>query len=90
MENIFVNGKGHIKITDFGLALDTAVSGVLYNKVCGTLTYMVPEVIEHCHEKDNWLGTIHRFSFYKTLYLKSTILYIKYDQPYFSSDTVEF
>jgi len=28
--------SGHIKISDFGFALENAVPGVLYSKVCGT------------------------------------------------------
>lgn len=44
MDNILLHPSGHIKITDFGLALENAVPGVWYTKVCGTPNYMAPEV----------------------------------------------
>ena len=47
MENILVDAQGHIKIADFGLALESAGSGVFHNKICGTPTYTAPEVTEH-------------------------------------------
>ena len=47
MENILVDAQGHIKIADFGLALESAGSGVFHKKICGTPTYTAPEVTEH-------------------------------------------
>ena len=44
MENVLLHPSGHIKITDFGLALENATPGVIYNKICGTPNYMAPEV----------------------------------------------
>ena len=47
MENLLVDVEGHVKIAYFGLALESAGSGVFYNKICGTPTYTAPEVTEH-------------------------------------------
>ena len=44
MENILVHPSGHIRITDFGLALENAIPGVIYTHICGTPNYMAPEV----------------------------------------------
>ena len=43
MENILVHPSGHIKITDFGLALDNAIPGVMYthNQIHGTRGKMI-------------------------------------------------
>ena len=44
MENILVHPSGHIKITDFGLALENAIPWVIYTPICDTPNYMAPEV----------------------------------------------
>ena len=44
MENVLLHPSGHIRITDFDIALENAIRGVMYNFICGTPKYMAPEV----------------------------------------------
>ena len=64
MENVLLHPSGHIKITDFGLALENAIPGVMYNKICGTPNYMAPEVKQFCRY---WLSY---FIWTKTLHIR--------------------
>jgi len=42
--NVLVCSSGHVKITDFGLALENVAPGIMHTEFCGTLYYMAPEV----------------------------------------------
>jgi serum/glucocorticoid-regulated kinase 2 len=57
-ENIILDGEGHIKIIDFGLAKDKIDERNLTNTVCGTNEYIPPEVIkgEPYHYNFDWWG----------------------------------
>ncbi|KAK5981615.1 Serine/threonine-protein kinase [Trichostrongylus colubriformis] len=54
-ENILLDGKGNIKIADFGWAVVSSHSR--RETICGTLDYLPPEMINghtHDHTVDNW------------------------------------
>ncbi|KAH9525745.1 hypothetical protein Btru_002243 [Bulinus truncatus] len=56
MENILFDPKGHIQLTDFGLA-KWLQGGAETRTVCGTLQYMAPEVLSvypYGHAADWW------------------------------------
>ncbi|XP_041434217.1 protein kinase C delta type-like [Xenopus laevis] len=44
-ENILLDEKGHIKISDFGLAVQNVFGDVTINGWAGTLRYMAPEIL---------------------------------------------
>lgn len=56
-ENIMIDKDGHIKLTDFGLAIDMNNSDPNQtNTLCGTAEYLAPEVILHnpCGPEVDW------------------------------------
>jgi serine/threonine protein kinase len=57
-ENIILDGEGHIKIIDFGLAKDKIDDKNLTSTVCGTNEYIPPEVIkgEPYYYNFDWWG----------------------------------
>jgi len=59
-ENILLDGKGNLKLADFGWAVHTPLHR--RTTVCGTLDYLAPEIVlgKHHDEKvDNWsLGVL--------------------------------
>jgi len=65
-ENVLIGAKGHVKLTDFGLAklIEKDKNGDFgtTNTFCGTIEYMAPEIIVgkgHSKEVDWWtLGTL--------------------------------
>ena len=44
-ENILINSDGHIKLADFGLAIENAKEGRI-NSFCGSPSYLSPEMIQ--------------------------------------------
>ena len=61
-ENIIVDGKGYIRLADFGLAKDDFRKGQVTRSICGSVEYMAPEVItgqDYGHAVDLWsLGCV--------------------------------
>ncbi|XP_015994573.2 ribosomal protein S6 kinase-related protein isoform X5 [Rousettus aegyptiacus] len=61
MENILLDERGHLKLTDFGLSRHLP-QGVRAYTICGTLQYMAPEVLSggpYNHAADWWsLGVL--------------------------------
>ncbi|XP_021069752.1 ribosomal protein S6 kinase-related protein [Mus pahari] len=61
MENILLDGRGHLKVTDFGLSRRLSQGARAYT-ICGTLQYMAPEVLSggpYNHTADWWsLGVL--------------------------------
>ncbi|XP_003931474.1 ribosomal protein S6 kinase-related protein [Saimiri boliviensis] len=61
MENILLDERGHLKLTDFGLSRHLPQGARAYT-VCGTLQYMAPEVLSggpYNHAADWWsLGVL--------------------------------
>ncbi|XP_028937425.1 ribosomal protein S6 kinase-related protein isoform X2 [Ornithorhynchus anatinus] len=61
MENILLDERGHLKLTDFGLSRYLPSGGRAYT-ICGTLQYMAPEVLSggpYNHAADWWsLGVL--------------------------------
>ncbi|XP_045691681.1 ribosomal protein S6 kinase-related protein isoform X2 [Phyllostomus hastatus] len=61
MENILLDKRGHLKLTDFGLSRHLPQGARAYT-VCGTLQYMAPEVLSggpYNHAADWWsLGVL--------------------------------
>uniref|UniRef100_V9L739 Putative serine/threonine-protein kinase SgK494-like protein n=2 Tax=Callorhinchus milii TaxID=7868 RepID=V9L739_CALMI len=56
MENILINDKGHLKLTDFGLSHRLRRGERAYT-ICGTMQYMAPEVLSggpYNHSSDWW------------------------------------
>ncbi|XP_056675502.1 ribosomal protein S6 kinase-related protein isoform X1 [Monodelphis domestica] len=56
MENILLDERGHLKLTDFGLSRHLSQGGRAYT-ICGTLQYMAPEVLRggpYNHVADWW------------------------------------
>jgi len=45
LENILLDGQGHICLTDFGLSKELDSYGATTKTVCGTPTYLAPEVL---------------------------------------------
>lgn len=43
-ENILLDGKGYVKLTDFGLSETNVVAPTLM-KICGTPEFMAPEML---------------------------------------------
>ena len=60
-ENVLLDAKGHVKLTDFGLSKE-AVNNEVTHTFCGTIEYMAPEILMRCgHGRavDWWsLGTL--------------------------------
>nr|XP_054392872.1 ribosomal protein S6 kinase beta-1-like isoform X2 [Pongo abelii] len=44
-ENIMLNHQGHVKLTDFGLRKESIHDGTVTQTFCGTIKYMVPEIL---------------------------------------------
>ncbi|XP_040857478.1 ribosomal protein S6 kinase-related protein isoform X1 [Ochotona curzoniae] len=61
MENILLDERGHLKLTDFGLSRHLPRGAQAYT-ICGTLQYMAPEVLSggpYNHAADWWsLGVL--------------------------------
>ncbi|XP_074869955.1 ribosomal protein S6 kinase-related protein isoform X1 [Carettochelys insculpta] len=61
MENILLDERGHLKLTDFGLSRQLG-RGQRARTICGTLQYMAPEVLSggpYSHAADWWsLGVL--------------------------------
>ncbi|XP_009984867.1 PREDICTED: uncharacterized serine/threonine-protein kinase SgK494, partial [Tauraco erythrolophus] len=61
MENILLDERGHLKLTDFGLSRHLRW-GERAHTICGTLQYMAPEVLSggpYSHTADWWsLGVL--------------------------------
>ncbi|XP_026890310.1 ribosomal protein S6 kinase-related protein isoform X2 [Acinonyx jubatus] len=61
MENILLDERGHVKLTDFGLSRHLPQGARAYT-ICGTLQYMAPEVLSggpYNHAADWWsLGVL--------------------------------
>ncbi|KAM4701126.1 ribosomal protein S6 kinase-related protein [Discoglossus pictus] len=61
MENILLDERGHLKLTDFGLSRHLPFGERAYT-ICGTLQYMAPEVLSggpYSHSADWWsLGVL--------------------------------
>ncbi|XP_036926243.1 ribosomal protein S6 kinase-related protein isoform X5 [Sturnira hondurensis] len=61
MENILLDKRGHLKLTDFGLSRHLPQGARAYT-ICGTLQYMAPEVLSggpYNHAADWWsLGVL--------------------------------
>ncbi|XP_034798098.1 ribosomal protein S6 kinase-related protein isoform X5 [Pan paniscus] len=61
MENILLDERGHLKLTDFGLSRHVPQGARAYT-ICGTLQYMAPEVLSggpYNHAADWWsLGVL--------------------------------
>ncbi|XP_049716061.1 ribosomal protein S6 kinase-related protein [Elephas maximus indicus] len=61
MENILLDERGHLKLTDFGLSRHLPQGAQAYT-ICGTLQYMAPEVLSggpYNHAADWWsLGVL--------------------------------
>ncbi|XP_053561203.1 ribosomal protein S6 kinase-related protein [Bombina bombina] len=61
MENILLDERGHLKLTDFGLSRQLSFGERAYT-ICGTLHYMAPEVLSggpYSHSADWWsLGVL--------------------------------
>ncbi|XP_040311275.1 ribosomal protein S6 kinase-related protein isoform X3 [Herpailurus yagouaroundi] len=56
MENILLDERGHVKLTDFGLSRHLPQGARAYT-ICGTLQYMAPEVLSggpYNHAADWW------------------------------------
>uniref|UniRef100_A0A1I8A9J0 Serine/threonine-protein kinase PLK n=1 Tax=Steinernema glaseri TaxID=37863 RepID=A0A1I8A9J0_9BILA len=60
--NLFLNGRMHVKIGDFGLATIVQFDGERKKTLCGTPNYIAPEMLNkngHSYEVDIWaLGCI--------------------------------
>ncbi|XP_019586974.2 ribosomal protein S6 kinase-related protein isoform X1 [Rhinolophus sinicus] len=64
MENILLDERGHLKLTDFGLSRHLPQGARAYT-ICGTLQYMAPEVLSggpYNHAADWWSLGILLFS----------------------------
>ncbi|XP_077021454.1 ribosomal protein S6 kinase-related protein isoform X2 [Tamandua tetradactyla] len=64
MENILLDERGHLKLTDFGLSRHLSQGARAYT-ICGTLQYMAPEVLSggpYNHAADWWSLGIVLFS----------------------------
>ncbi|XP_007935748.1 ribosomal protein S6 kinase-related protein [Orycteropus afer afer] len=64
MENILLDERGHLKLTDFGLSRHLPQGAQAYT-ICGTLQYMAPEVLSggpYNHSADWWSLGILLFS----------------------------
>ncbi|KAM4795262.1 ribosomal protein S6 kinase-related protein isoform 2-T2 [Rhinophrynus dorsalis] len=61
MENVLLDERGHLKLTDFGLSRQLPFGERAYT-ICGTLQYMAPEVLSggpYSHAADWWsLGVL--------------------------------
>lgn len=62
IENILLDYRGHIKLTDFGLCKEAIEDGVVTHTFCGTIEYMAPEILTrtgHAKAVDWWsLGAL--------------------------------
>ncbi|XP_055257996.1 ribosomal protein S6 kinase-related protein isoform X6 [Moschus berezovskii] len=64
MENILLDERGHLKLTDFGLSRHLPQGARAYT-ICGTLQYMAPEVLSggpYNHAADWWSVGVLLFS----------------------------
>jgi serine/threonine protein kinase len=46
LENILMDAKGHVALTDFGLSKDNVMNGEGTSTFCGTAEYIAPELLE--------------------------------------------
>ena len=45
LENVMLDRKGHIRLVDFGLAKDRMGHGEFTRTICGTASYLAPEIV---------------------------------------------
>ncbi|EFP04036.1 hypothetical protein CRE_27685 [Caenorhabditis remanei] len=61
-DNVMLDPKGHVKLTDFGLSKSNVPRGELTSTFCGTMEYMAPEIFSQAaygHSIDIWaLGVV--------------------------------
>ncbi|KAM8769819.1 ribosomal protein S6 kinase-related protein-like [Acanthopagrus schlegelii] len=95
MENILLNDRGHVRLSDFGLSRRLKRGGRAFT-ICGTIQYMAPEVLTggpYNHAADWWSLGIMLFSLVKGEFPlpaesdHSTMLNKVVDFPYVLPDT---